>query len=520
MSALGTYSAESAVRAVDGVNIELLEKPVFVHGLTFAILPGDRVVVDGLARRVSLRGRGIIEALDLLRELCDGSRSVTQVLEAVPSESFDQVRRVLALAVIRGLVAEHSEAPTTPVSNFVDRFLAETGRYQSGVQASSVADATSFAVRAPSFTRSLIELEFEDIGLRLVDEDPDITITVVAKPRELEHIDSSGRNIVVVDTGEMVAVASAGFSTDQPCLSCLAHQLHGLLRPTTEAAAPHHPFFLASTLATETLSLVLGYNTTQIIDRFIIGSVDYRQQYLHAKRRPTCQTCMRHEAAALTASAEAVFDFEELVGFGSRALSTPSAYLGHYQDANLKLARRTELFLTGDRIPIASARKEFGPAAAQAFDLAWQAVGVRDVSDDFVSRFAPTGGNIGSPVAYVATLESPIPQWYRIDPIAGDVIMRKPVSAEWTRWLQQTAGPNASSILFAADVSAVLGKYGPFAWKIIGLDSGAAIASFYGGAVLAEAALTGAQPPLDLAAEIGMVGGEVPMATFNLEGPK
>jgi SagB-type dehydrogenase family enzyme len=97
--------------------------------------------------------------------------------------------------------------------------------------------------------------------------------------------------------------------------------------------------------------------------------------------------------------------------------------------------------------------------------------------DGHVHRYHATGGNLGSPQAYLGVLDVPgLPAgWWNYDPFTHRLAAVAPLSGDEAAWLKSVA-PGAGAVLVATGaVERVAGKYGPFAARVVLMDAGVAL---------------------------------------------
>jgi SagB-type dehydrogenase family enzyme len=177
--------------------------------------------------------------------------------------------------------------------------------------------------------------------------------------------------------------------------------------------------------------------------------------------------------------------YEQAVTFPPREWLNPKDHQGHYRPANAALQLYNKEYLGSPRIPL-----DDSPLAG----LLLQTFGLRDTDSGQVSRWAPTGGNLGSPLAYVLALDVAglAPGWYFYQ--RGDHSLARiralPAPDGHAEAVWPGIGPERPDalIVLAGALDVVAAKYHDFAYRILGLDAGVALAQL--AAVADEAGLT------------------------------
>ncbi|WP_026910301.1 nitroreductase family protein [Patulibacter minatonensis] len=260
------------------------------------------------------------------------------------------------------------------------------------------------------------------------------------------------------------------------------------------------------------------------------------EQWLPVARRAGCPVCSVATDRVPSAPSLAL-RFEEAVAFPPRELLNPKDHQHHYKPANLRLQHDVKRYRDAARSPLdrvapgapggALAAGTAGPEASASTDAApvatspsgaatasgatagpaagptddrrsdslpltplahvlQYAFGRRDPDappEGKVARWAPTGGNLGSPNAYLVArdVDGLEPAAYFYDPAAHELVTLPgaggtPLAVHDAHGALGLEDPGPALLVLTGAVGRVVSKYGAFAYKIVHLDAGAALA--------------------------------------------
>ncbi len=228
-------------------------------------------------------------------------------------------------------------------------------------------------------------------------------------------------------------------------------------------------------------------------------------QRLTVCREPGCIECRGRQAGARVATpTPAALAFEEAVAFPSRHLLEPKSHQIHYHAHSIELGNQTKRYPSAERIPLPVASglpyptgdalkcltgstAPTEPLTLERLAALLMLAGGLDRNARYpgrkLRRWAPTGGNLGSVELYVAapavTGLAPGVYFYqahehilvRITPVmdAGQV-------AAFIECAAPGGEPAEALIVFAAAHHRVAQKYAAFAYRVVQLDGGVALA--------------------------------------------
>ncbi|GII62071.1 hypothetical protein Skr01_21560 [Sphaerisporangium krabiense] len=463
-------------------------RPRVRRGLVIAVGAGE-VAVEGGPKRQLFRGASATEFLPRLLEACTGERSHARLAEEleVPEEI---VFKALSLLWTCGVVEE--AAPETPLSAPVPDPLADvlsrlgdsTGANPAWEQA--VARLRSARVEAfgdPELIR-LLDAELSDsLTIQPAADvvpraDTTFVVSLGMAGRELaEHcwdknipllrLRLSGRRAI------LGPLTQPGLS---PCLDCQAAEDGLDERDATAADAglavalfARELFALISRAVPSTLPI-----RWRSVDLETLGHAE-----LSAATRPGCPRCsIAGGPAAERASLAA--RYEAAVSLPPKAFADIKAHQMHYKPSNIALQSRSKTWPVAPCVALPVPRPErladptpSGKITGEETALLLATVaGIQGVNDQRVQRWTASGGNIGSVTAYAAVRDVP-----GIEPgLYGYVL-----SEQRLAWLSPEVGAVGGdaplTMVLTGDFAKVAQKYGPFALRIVLLDSGCAQAT-------------------------------------------
>lgn len=476
-------------------------RPRMLPGLFQVPTASGRAVVTASGIE-SFSGAASQEFLPSVMALLDGHRDL-RVVATELGASVTQVHAVASLLYMRGLVEDGDDpAPARdPLSLWLTRGIDGTRLHRSGHAAQKALRNTRVAVIGPPhLAHRLCELLVED-GVNASWAEP---------AADLAELDRTARAAdFLVGAADSVDPPAWQFALDawvrrngRAWLRCAvtADRLHvgprldarvetslrswwPLERPDPAASAPTHERteLALCHVACEVVCLLAGIgepttgNGVQDVDL-----VTLQTSQLAFGRAPTTTS----DGAACVA-----VSFDEMVRFPPKELAYPKAHLSHYVPANglKQFQRKTydgrrELDLppgTAESL-LASSGRDLGPTGLSGIALLLRtAFGLQpdgaNRGDGHVHRYHATGGNLGSPQAYIAALDiAGLPSgWWYYDAFTHRLVAAAPATPEQT--LRELAPGAAALIVSTAAYERVSGKYGPFSVRIMNMDAGVSL---------------------------------------------
>jgi SagB-type dehydrogenase family enzyme len=220
----------------------------------------------------------------------------------------------------------------------------------------------------------------------------------------------------------------------------------------------------------------------------VFDLANWTQSTVGAYRRPGCPRCLPTDSPAGADGPAVAHVYEQAVQFPPREWLNPKDHQAHYKPANAYLQRYNKEYLAAPRIALNGGQPDPAPGltVADLSTLLLRTAGLRDpgpsaVSEQ-VSRWAPTGGNLGSVQAYLLALDVAglAPGWYfyqRGDHSLARIRATSAVDGEAAAVCPVLAPRRpAALIVLTAALGVVAAKYFDFAYRLICLDAGVALA--------------------------------------------
>lgn len=467
--------------------------PQFAPPVRPCLAPGlvQVPLVDGVAfagtgnRQTVLRGRSAVQLIPRLLPYLDGTRTVDELAEVLPKVPLKSLHACVSLLYVSGLlqdgpVGEIVEVIPAEVAGYLGRNLDTTRINRSRNQACERLARTRVLVAGTGPLAAMLRAELAGAGADahawtgdaltagdLVVAVDDGDAAAMAKVDEACRQAGVGwlRTAAGADTAEVGPLFDARYTG---CHDCFSRNRTGPSGEPSKARAAAW----AALAATETVHLLSRVGTTpsmQVCTVFDLN--EWSQLAVGVYRRPGCPTCLPTDPRAETATPPIAHRYEQAVTFPPRDWLNLKEHQAHYRPANHALQRYNKEYQAAARLPLGD---------GSLSDLLRRTAGLRDLGEKAlpgqVSRWAPTGGNLGSVQAYLLALDVPglEPSWYfyqRADHSLGRI---RAASAGICPPLEETA-PSALLVLTGA-LGVVAAKYHDFAYRILSLDAGVALA--------------------------------------------
>jgi SagB-type dehydrogenase family enzyme len=492
-----------------------------------AIPHADGLLVEGSPSRQTLHGKAASTLVPRAIPLLDGTRDVAGLARdlEVPERIAHQLVSLLYTAGLLddGVLDEDLAQSHEDVYAFVCRQIDSTRVNRSGAEAMHRLAAAHVAIVGPDEVAGPLRRDLRDSGVGTVDvlapgaplpgdATHAIGLDVAGEDGDLMALDAAcrGRGIawlrVGLDRGH-VEVGPCFTHPASPCLACFEasqdDDARGLPAPADAVLATG----LAGLQAVRWISRVGTSAPHNGVRRLAFDGLD--EQWLPVARRAGCPVCSIAADRAPSAPSLAL-RFEEAVAFPPRELLNPKDHQHHYKPANLRLQHDVKRYrdaarqpldrvapgvapgTPGGPLPVPEATGPVAPSSPAALPLTplahvlQYAFGRRDPDappEGKVARWAPTGGNLGSPNAYLVArdVDGLEPAAYFYDPAAHELVTLPgaggtPLAVHDAHGALGLEDPGPALLVLTGAVGRVVSKYGAFAYKIVHLDAGAAIA--------------------------------------------
>lgn len=500
-------------------------RPQLCRGLHIVEIP-DGILVDGAAERQYLRGASAKSLRTQLFPLLDGTRDIETI--AVQTEwSPATVQKAMATLYFAGLLEDASsqvglppgKGPSESAALWMSRTLdcSRNFPHSSHMMLAASQAVVRLAVRTEWYTALLEALG--DIGIHDVDVFNDqssgsatLVVLDLAAPAEIVNeaaraSDERGMAVLLADECEnQIKIGPCVDSSATACIRCALRSVEPTInRQVMQSPAAHMPrAAIAAALVAEEIRALLLRNEPAlslggqfVVDLETAATVAYK-----LTPEADCTTCYPSAASTPDLSiAEAALHYEYAMAFPPRHLANLKAHQHHFKPANVALQYERLRYPNNPQTPLPnivladleaykSARCRPAWPSALATMLRFT-VGLRTAPDQLnnghgqVARWAPTGGNLGSPHAYLLLLDCPgIPDGiYYYDAFDHALVAMHPHLEHLKATLTERVGSAEISgpgpwiyLVFAAELSRISRKYGPFSYRLSNLDTGCALA--------------------------------------------
>lgn len=475
----------------DDPQLQVPTRPRQVSGLEVIELD-DGLLVEGGPERQVFRGGAATTVLPRLLAMLDGTASVDEIASRFEALAPEQVASALALLYTRGLLEDGGGDGDGAVATFLSRIGDTTRANRNGDQAvARLADATVVLVGGPCHQMVVDDLEDTGVGaVDHVDRWGAVTVDGVSLVIADARRDDTGRLLDDCATagvhylhaaiaGDVVEVGPLVVPGQPSCLRCLRRHLDDDVQPEPLDAALRSAFAGGVVAeAVHLLSRTVSLRTLGSMLRLDVGAWSQEQHLV--TRSSACEDCGRSDVDI------PAYRYEQAIEFPPAQLLDPKEHQAHYELSNLAKQRAPrrlppvpDLELTPpDQLPRADGGRAARMDEPTMSALLLRTVGLREAPGrgTKLQRWAPTGGNLGSPQAVliakdVAGLE---PGAYAYRGLRHRVaVLRQDRAA--TPGVPGTATEAPAVVVLTAALDRVAEKYGPLAYRIVHLDAGCAL---------------------------------------------
>ena len=458
----------------------------------------DELVIDGTGSRRVLSGKSARRLLPDLLPLLDGRHELDELVRALPAGTTPaQVRAVLLLLFSCGLLQD-GPMPAQPTDQelLLSRLL-DTTRVNANVQQAQrrLTDA-GVAVTAPEPWAGALRAELASVGLRVLDSGENdglaTDLAVLWMGGDPERLRSRIRALRVagtpilpltpVDGGTAVGPYTA--EDHGPCPQCVLDQT-----PVPDPAnATADPQIVAALVAIECTALLGRVGASAGLRGQLHIPADGGRTAVHfVAPRPGCPVCGDPTVEAV--DPPPALRYEASVAFPARRLVNPRDHQHHFEAANIALQFEQRTFpadavtvplpdpaLLGlDQAAGGDGGSDLGLDLSRLAAILGAAAGVKPdpMPSGKPARWAPTGGNLASPSLFVLarSVAGLAPGVWAYDPVGHRLIAVAPTLPQG--WADR---PEPATVIGAGALYRVSKKYRTFAYRIVHLDAGVALA--------------------------------------------
>ncbi|MDD9375791.1 TOMM precursor leader peptide-binding protein [Streptomyces sp. ZAF1911] len=507
--------------------------PLLCRGLHIVDTP-DGVLIDGAAERQHLRGASAKAVRTRLFPLLDGARDAP-ALARETQWPVDTVEEVLSTLYFAGLLEDAGieveapvPGPSPEAATWMSRTLDCSRAYpHSTFMARAAATAKVRHLLRPGWEDPL-RTALRDLGLTDVERlepagpvDGDAVIVLdLSAPRDvldrilIRCVEQDSRVLLFGTREARIEIGPFVDPSATACARCadaaVGPQPADPARwdsPGGEADAEDGPTvgargLIAIGLLAEELRAVLLRNEPahSLGGQLVLDPSTGETEVRKLTPEPTCTRC-HPSADGSTPPADAEpLHYEYAVGFPPRRLVNPKSHQHHFRPENVQLQFEQLRYPNNPRIPLPdvplSTLSETGTTARpapwpEAIATALRyTVGIRTEQDalprtqgERVQRWAPTGGNLGSPHAHLLARGVPgIPDGiHYYDAAAHALTTMHPHTGHLDTISASLLPPPRDGVpevhlVLTAELARVARKYGPFSYRVGNLDAGCALA--------------------------------------------
>lgn len=480
-------------------------RPCLLPGLVRVQLDDGLAFVGSGNRQTALRGRTATSLMPLLLPALDGTRTVAELAALHPDVTEATVRACVSLLYVSGLLQDGpagAEVGLIPheVTDYLGRNLDTTRVNHNRNEACERLAQARVLIVGPEALAGRLRAELTASGVDALEwNGPELSIgvgdLVVAvddgdSAEELAELGESCRRAGIswlrTAAGERTVEVGPLFNARHTC--CHGCFSEGRTGPDGTPSAPRVSVW-AALVATEVVHLLSRVGLTPALSGCSVYDLtDWAQSAVGAYRRPGCPRCLPTESPAPADGPAVAHVYEQAVSFPPREWLNPKDHQAHYRPANAALQRYNKEYRAAPRIALNGGRPGAGPGLTRTdlSALLLRTAGLRDSGPTAVpgqiSRWSPTGGNLGSVQAYVLALDVAgiAPGWYFYQ--RGDHSLARIRALSATDGVAETVcpvlapEPPAALVVLTGALGVVAAKYHDFAYRILCLDAGVALA--------------------------------------------
>ncbi|MBO8201137.1 hypothetical protein ACFW4X_08170 [Streptomyces smyrnaeus] len=488
----------------------------------------EGLVVEGLPAPQVFRGKAATALLPRLLPLLDGTKDCAALAEELgiaPRAVFKALSLLWMCGVIEDTPSPGSEqsaagdALAAELADHLSRMGDSTGAnscWEQGALRLTTARVALFGT-GPTATALAEELGPSAPVVRVTGTDgvpPEGTTLAVAAALPAAELSAVAaacreRNLPLVRVAVFAGRARLGpfvHPDCTPCLDCLlaeeadTEEAPGTPEADEEAAA------LTAALAAHDL---FGFLSRSVPSPYpnqwrTVALDDLKQRRHSGATRPGCPSCSAARPAGPAPEATAVTEdprpaplaarYEAFIGFPPHEYMDPKGHQQHYKPSNLALQRQEKTWPVCPRVELPDpdtarlagrpyGHEEAGPEAAvdahvdaQTLSLVLATTaGIRVGDPDFLRRWTPSGGNIGSVLAHLAVRDAAGLEPGLYGYVPGE--HRLALLAPGTAALAGVPGSGPATLVLTGNLGKVAKKYHSFALRVTLLDAGCAQAT-------------------------------------------
>lgn len=480
-------------------------RPQLVPGLV-RIETADGLIVEGGPSRQAFQGATATGQLPRVMQALDGTAEVPELAERLDID-LGRLWPMLSLLYATGLVEEGFETPCDDAAlAFLSRSVDTTRVNRNGAQARDRLTAAVVQVVTDEahaeFASGLAELlrfdgvgtvQVQTVGLDVVDPasasapaGTTILVAVGDSPRVAAAALAARADRIPVlpvlrDGGE-VHVGPLLDPEHAACARCALDQRARVTNRDIAADATVFDGIAAPLVARDLLTMIARVGTSNT-ERFLVSTTlpTLTQTARVITPDPSCVVCMDPPSpgTGIGEGLPVAWAYSHSVAFPPRTSVNPKDHQVHYKSGNIALQRRHRAWPSAQLIPLPETVNGAGGLHRDALaHLLIHTFGLRNgptASPQRVDRWCATGGNLGSPTAYLIarSVEGLVPGVYGFS--CGETALAHLAWADPHTPVRGIPDDAPAAIVVTGALDVVASKYGPFGWRILQLDAGVAL---------------------------------------------
>jgi len=513
----GTSAESMAVAVERDPQFLLPQLPKWVDGLVTVPIDGGLLVEGGPDRQV-LRGGASTSLLPRLIAQLNGDRDIAALADEL-DVSATHIHQAVALLYSCGLLEDGADADPAPperdpeVRTFLSRQVDSTRVNRSAAGALRRLAAADVCLVGGGRLAALIATDLEATGagrvqcaaLPTAGTTFAIGLSAPGAAPDFAALDDRCAELgipwlrVVLD-GAVVEIGPRFDHAHTACLHCM-YAAHGQpdgdhsLAPSSNDDDEDGRLALVAGIAGVQIAHAMARVGATVAPAAVtrIDLLSFVQRVMPVAPRPGCPQCSP-QFADDPGRVTLPYAYEHSVAFPPREQLNPKDHQHHYKPGNLRLQRSSKRYPGARRVALEPAEHRPAPMNGSAGQLdratlaglLARAFGLRDPGGapnaGKLDRWAPTGGNLGSPQAYplVANVASLDPGAYfylahahELAHLPHDGSRAAAIVGAAT---QEDLGLAATVVVLTGALDRVASKYGTFGYRIVNLDAGCAVA--------------------------------------------
>jgi SagB-type dehydrogenase family enzyme len=476
-------------------------RPCLVPGLVRVLLPDGLAFLGTGHRHSALRGRTAISLIPRLLPTLDGTRTLAELADIHAGVAESTISACVSLLYVSGLLQDGPagtdvELIPSEVAGYLGRNLDTTRVNRNLDEACERLAQTRVLIAGPEPLTVRLRTELAAAGVDThgwtgPDESigaGDFVVGVDDGDAEaLARLDEACRRagIAWLRTASGARTVEVGPLFDARHTGCYRCFAEGRPGPAGEPSAARLSAW-AALAATEIVHLLSRVGLTVTLSGCTVFDLDeWTQSLAGAYGRPGCARCVptrmpAPDGPALDGPALAHM-YEQSVTFPPREWLNPKEHQAHYRPANAALQIYSKEYPGAPRIALEDVDPEPGTGLTltRLSALLLRTAGLRGTDFGEVRRWAPTGGNLGSPQAYVLALDVAglAPGWYFYQRADHSLARVRGLAAPVAEICPALAAEQpAALVVFTGALDVVAAKYHDFAYRVLSLDAGVALA--------------------------------------------